>query len=486
YSNTSGYNNTAIGSYSLYSNTTARVNTAIGHYSLYSNSTGEADTAIGTYSLTNNRASDNTAVGDSSLYTNYSGSDNVALGRNSLYYNYGGWANTSIGRNSLLNNTSGNYNTALGYNAGDNITTGSYNIMLGYNVDAPTATSSYRLNIGDLIYGDLNAGGNLGIGSGEDAVDKLRVWGDVKLGNNGTNGCVKRYDGAALTGTCASDERFKEDITNMDGVLNKVANLQAVTYKFNQFGKDYTGATGNEIQYGLIAQQVLQVAPELVSTDENGYLKLRYDLLPIYAIAAIGEQQSQINNAQARLTTLENSLQPATNNILDLTNGGTIQGNLNVVGNLNVTGPVTMKSLTVTDNVVIAGNLTVQNITVANITVNGHIITAGNAPVATAGTAAGTEDTINNIPAPQVTIEGNDTAGTITIVAGANTGTGALAEVNFDKPFGGNPRAVLSAKNADTALLQIFNQTQNNKLILNTLGTPVPGQTYVFDYFIVQ
>lgn len=106
-----------------------------------------------------------------------------------------------------------------------------------------------------------------------------------------------------------------------------------------------------------------------------------------------------------------------------------------------------MSSLTVTDDVVIAGNLTVQNVTVANITVNGHIITAGNTPTATVGTAAGTEDTQNNIPAPSATITGNDTAGTITIVAGANTTNGTFAEVSFNQAFTKSPKVVLTAGN---------------------------------------
>ena len=272
----------------------------------------------------------------------------------------------------------------------------------------------------------------------------------------------------------------------MTVALDKVANLQAVTYRFNQFGKDYSGATGSEIQYGLIAQQVMQVAPELVVTDENGYLKVRYELLPIYAIAAIGEQQTQITDAENRLTALENSIQPSSNNILDLTNGGTIQGNLNIVGNLNVTGPVTMKSLTVTDDVVIAGNLTVQNITVANITVNGHIITAGNTPTATVGTAAGVEDTNNNIPAPQVTIEGNDTAGTITIVAGANTTTGDLTEVSFASAFNKAPKVILNAGNEQASNLRFYRNAETGKFSIKLSQAPAPGETYVFDYFIVE
>ena len=163
-----------------------------------------------------------------------------------------------------------------------------------------------------------------------------------------------------------------------------------------------------------------------------------------------------------------------------------VGGNIAVAGNLNVSGPTTLTSLTVNGDVVIAGNLTVQNITVANITINGHIITAGNAPTTVVGTAAGVADTLNNIAAPVVNIEGNDTSGTITIVAGANTTAGTLVEVNFDKPFSGVPRAVISAKTAESAWLQTFNETNSNKLILKALNSPNSGQTYKFDYFVVQ
>jgi hypothetical protein len=135
---------------------------------------------------------------------------------------------------------------------------------------------------------------------------------------------------------------------------------------------------------------------------------------------------------------------------------------------------------------VFTGNLTVQNITVANITVNGKIITAGNTPTAVPGVAAGVADPLNNVAAPTVTITGNDTSGTITIVAGANTTAGDVAELLFDVPFTGTPRAIVSAKNANSANLQIFNSTQLDKLLLTSISAPTPGQTYQFDYIIVQ
>jgi hypothetical protein len=517
--NTIGNNNTAVGYQSLYSNTTGYDNTALGVKSLYSNISGSGNTASGYQSLYYNTTGyNNTAAGYESLRSNTTGIHNTASGFWSLYYNQTGSMNTAFGLNagrgngltfSNFNNnslygyaagmslqTGGDNNILIGYQAGDAITTGASNILIGYNIDAQSATGSNQLSIGNVIFGGGGFGtgttvgtGRIGIGGVQDGTDKLRVYGDVKVGTSGTNGCIKRFDGAALTGTCSSDERFKEEVTSMSGILNKVANLQAVTYKFNQLGKDYTGATGNEIQYGLIAQQVLQVAPELVSTDENGYLKLRYDLLPIYAIAAIGEQQTQITDAQDRLAALENSIQPASNNILDLTNGGTIQGNLNVVGNLNVTGPVTMSSLTVTDDVLIAGNLTVQNISVANITINGHIITAGNAPTTVVGTAAGVADTLNNIAAPVVNIEGNDTSGTITIVAGANTVDGELAKVTFTNPFGAKPRIVFSPANRDSAKVGAYydsSLTTNNSFSIMADQAPQAGKTYTFTYWISQ
>jgi fibronectin-binding autotransporter adhesin len=409
---------------------------------------------------------------------------------------YGGANNIGIGLNALRSTGYSIKNIAIGNNTGANLSSGNSNIFIGHSIDAQSSTGSNQLSIGNLIFGGGGFGegltvgtGRIGIGGVQDGTDKLRVYGDIKVGTSGTNGCVKRFDGTALTGTCASDERFKQDVGDMNGILDKVASLQAVTYRFNQLGKDYSGATGSEIQYGLIAQQVMQVAPELVVTDENGYLKVRYELLPIYAIAAIGEQQTQISDAEDRLTALENSIQPASNNILDLTNGGTIQGNLNVVGNLNVTGPVTMSSLTVTDDVVIAGNLTVENITVANITINGHIITAGNTPTATIGTGAGTADLPNNIPAPQVTIEGNDTSGTITIVAGANTVDGELAKVTFTNPFGAKPRIVFSPANRDSAKLGAYydsSLTTNNSFSIMADQAPQAGKTYTFTYFIVE
>ena len=171
---------------------------------------------------------------------------------------------------------------------------------------------------------------------------------------------------------------------------------------------------------------------------------------------------------------------------LDITGSATINGNTSIGGSLNVSGNTTLTNLTVNGDATFTGNLTVANISVANITVNGHIITAGNTPTAIVGTAAGVEDTLSNIPAPQVTIDGNDTAGTITVVAGANTTSGNFAEVNFNSPFSKVPKVMLNAGDEQTSNLKFYRSAETGKFFIKLSNPPTAGTTYSFDYFIVQ
>ncbi len=340
--------------------------------------------------------------------------------------------------------------------------------------------SQFRIWTGAAGTGYLGADGIASISIRTDWGNQWVTIGDpARRMNLSVRGGYDCLIGDDLSPSCTSDSRLKTTYGNAESNLSKIMQLQPTYYKLN------TNLSG-KMSMGLLAQDVQEVLPEFVTTGEDGYLRLSYGALVTPLIGAVQEQQAMITDAQARLTTLENSLQPASNNILDLTNGGTIQGNLNVVGNLNVTGPVTMKSLTVTDDVVIAGNLTVQNVTVANLTVNGHIITAGNTPVATPGTAAGTEDTLNNISAPQVTIEGNDTAGTITIVAGANTTAGTLAEVTFNQAFGNTPKVVITGQDIDSASIQVFATPTANGFTFGTPNTTQTSKTYKYSYFVIE
>jgi len=99
--NTTGSNNTAVGSITLFKNTTGANNIGLGYSSLYFNTTGYSNTAVGMNSLVNNNT----------------GYENTAVGINSLFYNLTGFHNTALGLISLDQNTTGNNNTGIGFNA---------------------------------------------------------------------------------------------------------------------------------------------------------------------------------------------------------------------------------------------------------------------------------------------------------------------------------------------------------------------------------
>ena len=152
--------------------------------------------------------------------------------------------------------------------------------------------------------------GFLGIGTPADtfgvptATDRLQVFGDARVGNAGTNGCVKRFDGTGLIGTCVSDRRFKKDITPFGPVLNQLTALQPVHYFWR--AADFPERHfGNSRTYGLIAQEVEQVLPELVATDSDGYKAIDYSELPFLTIQAMKELKAENDTLKERVAELE-------------------------------------------------------------------------------------------------------------------------------------------------------------------------------------
>jgi hypothetical protein len=102
------------------------------------------------------------------------------------------------------------------------------------------------------------------------------------------------------------------------------------------------------------------------------------------------------------------------------------------------------------------------------------------------GVAAGTADVENNVPTPIATIDGNDTAGTITVVAGASTTNGVVAEVTFNTAFTAVPRINLTALNQQAVATPVYIEKSLNGFVLKSVNQVTPGETYQFDYFIAQ
>ncbi|HEY6508357.1 MAG TPA: tail fiber domain-containing protein, partial [Vicinamibacterales bacterium] len=139
--------------------------------------------------------------------------------------------------------------------------------------------------------------GNTGIGlptaSGIPVIsDKLEVFGDIRMGTTGTNGCLKNFAGTGLIGTCASDRRYKKDITPFSSVLDQLAALQPVHYFWR--AADFPQQRfGDSRAYGLIAQDVETVLPELVVTNDDGFKAVDYTKLPLLTIQAVKELKAE-------------------------------------------------------------------------------------------------------------------------------------------------------------------------------------------------
>ncbi len=159
----------------------------------------------------------------------------------------------------------------------------------------------------------IAAGGNVGIGTSSPD-DKLDVDGDLRVGTSGTNGCLKNNNGGTITGTCSSDLRFKQRITPFPSLLDKVSGLRPVNYYWRSTEFPAKGF-GNAQDYGLIAQEVEQVLPELVSTDAAGFKQIDYSKLPLLTIQAVKELKAEntalkqmLSKIEARLKSVENTV----------------------------------------------------------------------------------------------------------------------------------------------------------------------------------
>jgi hypothetical protein len=283
YSNSSGSDNTATGNFALYTNTTGPDNTATGNSALYSNISGNGNTATGSGALLYNRTGNgNTGTGDDTLSANTLGSDNTATGITALASNFTGDGNTADGDQALYNDLSGNYNIALGHRAGFNIA-GSSNITIG---NEGTASDKGVIRIGtEKTQTTFYAAGISGV----------QIGGGIAVYVNG-NGQL---------GTVNSSIRFKEDVHDMAEASSRLFQLRPVTYRYKQADADGS----RPIDYGLIAEEVVEVYPDMVARDSTGeILTVQYQKLTPMLLNEVQKQQRQLAAQQGTIQTLERRL----------------------------------------------------------------------------------------------------------------------------------------------------------------------------------
>jgi hypothetical protein len=280
YSNTIGYGNTANGVQALYSNTTGYDNTANGEQPLFHNTTGYDNTADGVSALQNNTTGhDNTANGLDALLSNTTGINNTANGVFALYSNTTGDFNTAVGYFALVSNTTkiaghniipsaGHDNTALGFQTLLKNTTGSSNIALGSNAGSNLTIGSNNIDIGALG----TAGESNTIRIGKSGTQKATFIAGIS-GETVASGVGVIIDSNGQLGTVQSSARFKEAIKPMDKASEAILALRPVTFRYKE------ELDPDKIpQFGLVAEDVEKVNPDLVVRDEEGkVMTVRYD-----------------------------------------------------------------------------------------------------------------------------------------------------------------------------------------------------------------
>jgi trimeric autotransporter adhesin len=295
--NTTGNQNTATGASALQSNTDGGFNTANGVNALRNNTTGQRNTALGVEALRSNTFGDqNTATGANALSRNTTGNFNTANGVNALSKNSTGSGNTAIGWDALFDNTSGLENTAIGFQALSSNTTGRRNTVLGTNAGNAVTTANNVICIGANV-GGANLNNSCYIGS---------IFGQTSSG-----GSAVFINANGKLGTPTSSQRFKDDIKPMEQASEMLFALKPVTFRYKK-EIDSAGIS----QFGLVAEEVEKVNPDLVVRDEDGKpYTVRYEAVNAMLLneflkahqkleeqgATIAKQQKQIEALTAGL-----------------------------------------------------------------------------------------------------------------------------------------------------------------------------------------
>lgn len=273
-----GSQNTAIGFDALQINSSGSGNTAEGALTLSSNSTGNNNVAIGFGALNlNSSGGANTAVGAEALFNNQTGQDNTALGFSALWANVGGRNNIALGVNALSMNVSGGSDIAIGNGVGLNIVGGNNDIYIG---GSGTSDESNAIRIGTSQTTAFIAG-----------ITGIPVTGSAVLVNS-----------SGQLGIAASSERYKEDIQDMGQASNALMQLRPITFRYKQSSEDGT----RPLQYGLLAEEVAKIYPELVVYGRDGQVEsIQYHQLPALLLNELQKQHKTIAELEARIAALE-------------------------------------------------------------------------------------------------------------------------------------------------------------------------------------
>ena len=305
--------NTADGQGALGSLTTGLYNSAFGFLSVLSLSDANFDTGVGAAALLVDNGGTNTAVGAGALLNNSDGADNNAVGAFALFNNVSGFFNNAHGRNALLNST-GSQNNAMGDDAMFFNTTGSFNTAIGDDALDANVDGNNNVAVGDEAGTGLGASVNNCIainvpGAGPFAtLDNTCFIGsifDQPVSDVGTQEAVF-VDQFNVVGISASSRRFKHDIQPMDKASEAILSLKPVTFKYNA---DKNGRT----QYGLIAEEVATVNPDLVVQHKDGEIStVRYEQVNAMLLNEFLKEHKKVQNLEVTVAQQQKGMEVLT------------------------------------------------------------------------------------------------------------------------------------------------------------------------------
>ena len=182
------------------------------------------------------------------------------------------------GVNALFRNTTGSSNIALGVNAGSNVTTGSNNIDIG-NVGVAAEANTIRVGMQGTQTRTFIAG-----------ISGAAVAGSTVVAN--ANGQL---------GIAVSSERFKDEIKPMDKASEAILALQPVTFRYK---KDID--PNRTPQFGLVAEEVAKVNPDLVARDADGKVyTVRYEAVNAMLLNEFLKEHSTVRELRSTVAKQE-------------------------------------------------------------------------------------------------------------------------------------------------------------------------------------
>jgi hypothetical protein len=304
-SNLVGAENTFYGSLAGIKNTTGNWNTFIGSSAGHENTSGGSNTFSGYGAGSSNTSGNgNTFSGFWAGVSNSTGAENTFVGDSAGKLNNSGCCNSFFGSAAGLNTTAGQFNTFIGYQSGTNNIMGTNNVYIN-NSGPISGTESAAIRVGDpIIHTTTFIAGIYGTPSSSGV--------PVYINSNGQ------------LGTQPSSLRFKEEIQNMTDNTNALMKLRPVTFLY----KPEYDEGERTLQYGLVAEDVAKVYPELVAYDNDGQpYSVRYQFLPIMLLneaqrqyrraeaqaEVVKAQEHKIEALEQRLQRLERLVEPRTN-----------------------------------------------------------------------------------------------------------------------------------------------------------------------------